>query len=116
MSLLLYRNSLLCAAFTPYDYIKYFYHNIFSMDASTPNISYYDELFQFILCLLEKLFISPLAREMISHMCPWKSSWTTYEAPTHHLNMDISPPIKVIFIPIVYLSYFGMHLCFTQYY
>jgi hypothetical protein len=42
------------------------------------------ELLELILCLFEKLMTAPLRSDNIAPVWPWQSSWTAWEASTHH--------------------------------
>ncbi len=44
------------------------------------------ELFELILCLIEKLMARPLPSDIIAPVWPWQSSWTAWEESTHHLR------------------------------
>ncbi len=43
-----------------------------------------EELLVLNLCLLEKLIAAPFPMDIMAPVCPQQSSWTAWEALTHH--------------------------------
>ena len=86
------------------------------MASSNPIIYSYVEIFPFIFCLVEKMDTAPLPRYIIYPVCPWKSSCVSYEVSTHHSTNDMSPTLKLIFIPCVPLRYFNKCLSSSKFY
>jgi hypothetical protein len=73
-----------CSMEYPWASIKYLVWRIEDRAWSAPMSSDSVELLELILCLFEKLMAAPLPSDNIALVWPWQSSWTAWEASTHH--------------------------------
>ncbi len=75
-----------CSMEYPWASIKYLVWRIEDRAWSAPMSLDSVELLELILCLFEKLMAAPLPSDIIAPVWPRQSSWTVWEASTHHLR------------------------------